>query len=210
MYHIPHFKAASQQEVIDFMKAHPFITLCGVDENNMPVATHIPVLFEERDGKIFLLAHVMRKQQHTLAFEKNSNVLCIFSGAHSYVSASWYSKQNVASTWNYQAVHAKGILKYLDDGQLHTLLVKLTNHFEGAENSAAAVKNMDEEYVKQNMKAIIAFEIEITDIQHVFKLSQNRDETSYDNIIEHLHSGDDNAKQIAETMQIRKQKVFNT
>ena len=41
----------------------------------MPVATHVPVLIEERDGKIFLFAHIMRKQQHTSAFATNENVL---------------------------------------------------------------------------------------------------------------------------------------
>ena len=38
------------------------------------------------------------------------------------------------------------------------------------------------------MKAIIAFEIEVTSMDHVFKLSQNRDEKSYDNIIEKVRN----------------------
>ena len=69
------------------MHAHPFIILCGCDIENNPVATHIPVIIEERDEKIFLKAHVMRKQKHTVAFQQNQNVLAIFSGAHTYVSA---------------------------------------------------------------------------------------------------------------------------
>ena len=70
MYSLKHFKADNQEEVLAFMKAHPFITLCGVDENNESVATHLPVLFEERNSKLYLLAHAMRKQDHTIAFEK--------------------------------------------------------------------------------------------------------------------------------------------
>ena len=130
MYNLPHFKANNQQEVIDFMHQHPFVVLCGVDANNKPVATHIPVLVEERDGKLFLLAHIMRKQLHTTAFENNANVLAIFSAAHSYVSATNYAEQNTASTWNYQAVHASGIINFLDEAALHNLLVKLTEKFE--------------------------------------------------------------------------------
>lgn len=208
MYNLSHFKAVNQQEVIDFMKAHPFIILCGVDDNKCPVATHVPVLFEERDGKMILLAHVMRKQQHTTAFEKNSNVLCIFSGAHAYVSASWYETKNIASTWNYQAVHAEGKLKFLGDNELLLLLTKLTNTFENKPHSAASVKNMDEEYLRQNMKAIVAFEIEITNLQHVFKLSQNRDEKTYSNIINELSMHDAAAKEVAGIMKERKDKVF--
>ena len=65
MYNVPHFKTADNQEITAFMHAHPFIILCGTDAERKPVATHIPVLIEERDGRLFLLAHAMRKQEHT-------------------------------------------------------------------------------------------------------------------------------------------------
>lgn len=188
MYDLKYFKAENQEEVITFMKAHPFVTLCGVDKNNQPVATHLPVLFKEKDGKLYLLAHAMRKQDHTIAFMENPNVLAIFSGDHAYISASWYGTKNVASTWNYKAVYAKGIVRFLDDQGLYDLLVKLTNHFEDNADSPAAVKNMDEKYVADNMKAIVAFEIELTDIQHVFKLSQNRHEADKKKIADELES----------------------
>ncbi len=190
------------------MHAHPFITLTGVDEENKPVATHVPALVEERDGEIFLLAHIMRKQLHTKAFEQNPNVLAIFSGAHTYVSASWYENQRSAGTWNYQAVHAKGVLKFTAEESLHNLLVKLTEKFENDPNSAALVQKMDKSYVSDMMKAIVAFEIEVTDVQHVFKLSQNKTEKSYENIIEHLSAQDGDAKTVAAIMQKRKDKLF--
>ena len=193
MYNLPYFKASNQEEVFAFMQAHPFITLCCIDANGHPVATHIPVLFEERDGKLYLQAHIMRKQPHALALAQNPNVLAIFSGDHAYISASWYTKQNVASTWNYRAVHVKGKVNFLNDEGLYDLLVKLTNHFEGNADSPAAVKNMSEQYVKENIKAIVGFEIEVTAIDHVFKLSHNRDEASKKEIIKQL--GDDNLVQ---------------
>lgn len=90
MYNIPYFKANDDAEVLAFMKAHPFIILCGVDESGSPVATHIPVLFAEKEGKLWLRAHIMRKQDHTVAFEKNNQVLAIFHGPHTYISAKNY------------------------------------------------------------------------------------------------------------------------
>ncbi|MFP5042737.1 FMN-binding negative transcriptional regulator [Parasediminibacterium sp. JCM 36343] len=200
MYNIPYFKAGNQEEVLAFMKAHPFIMLCGVDANQHPVATHVPVLFEERDGTLYLQAHIMRKQEHTLAYQQNPNVLAIFSGANTYISASWYTNKAVASTWNYQAVHAKGIVRFMDENGLYHLLVNLTNHFEVTNDSPASVKNISESYMKDMMKAIVGFEIEITDIQHVFKLSQNRDAVSKKNIIENLIEGDAQAKEMATIM----------
>ncbi len=208
MYNIPHFKASDQKEVIDFMHAHPFIVLCGCDAEGNPVATHVPALVEERDEKIFLRAHTMRKQEHTKAFAENPNVLAIFHGAHTYVSASWYENKQVASTWNYQAVHAKGILRFKDEKALRDLLVNLTQRFENNPHSPALVQNMDDDYVTNMMKAIIAFEIEVTGIEHVFKLSQNRDEKSYENIIKHLSDQDADAQAIAATMKERQHKVF--
>ncbi len=58
------------------------------------------------------------------------------------------------------------------------------------------------------MKAIVPFEIEINDLEHVFKLSQDRDEKSYDNIIQELKKQDGDGKIIAEIMEKRKSKVF--
>ncbi len=208
MYNINYFKASDEKEVMDFMHAHPFIILCGIDKNNKPVASHIPVLFEQRDDKLFLLAHVMRKQDHTNAFSHNQNVLAIFHGPHTYVSASWYENKQSASTWNYQAVHASGVLKFLGEEKLLEVLTKLTETFENNPHSPSLVEKMDKSYVEKMMQAIIAFEIEVVSVQHVFKLSQNRDEKSYENIVHHLSEQDADAKAVAEQMKARTSTVF--
>lgn len=200
MYHVPYFKANENSEVLAFMKAHPFVTICGIDKNNLPVATHIPVLIVEREGKIFLQAHIMRKQDHHLAFENNPNVLVIFQGANAYVSSSWYHNDDRGSTWNYQAVHAKGLLRFLTEQELYDLLTNLTAHFEKDPDSTSQVKNLPEDYMKTNMKAIVALEIEVSDLQHVFKMSQNRNKKSYHNIVEQLEKGDLASITVAEEM----------
>ncbi len=206
MYNIEHFKASGEQEVLAFMKAHPFVTICGIDKNNLPVATHVPVLISEREGKFFLQAHIMRKQDHHIAFELNANVLVIFQGANAYVSSSWYVDDDRGSTWNYQAVHAKGVLRFLTDNELLDLLTNLTAHFEKDPNSSSQVKNLNDDYMKTNMKAIVAFEIAVTDLQHVFKMSQNRNKKSYHQIIEKLEEGDPSANLVAEEMKKSKNK----
>ena len=208
MYNLPHFKAAQQADVLAFIKANPFIVLCGVDKNNDPVATHIPVLIEERNDKIFIYAHIMRKQEHTVAFENNSNVLAIFQSPNTYISASWYENKQQGGSWNYQAVHASGTIKFLDEKSLYNFLVKLTDHFEENPHSPAAVKNISAEYMNNNMKAIVAFEIEVTNIQHIFKLSQNRDKKSFENIIEQLENGNASQQYIAKEMKQIKPNVF--
>lgn len=208
MYDVKHFKAADNGEVLQFMQAHPFVTICGIGSSGFPVASHIPVLLEEREGKTFVLGHVMRKQEHSEAFESNPNVLVIFSGNHSYVSASWYTEPATASTWNYQAVHAQGRLRFLDDAGLHDLLTRLTLHFEVDKDSPALVEKMPVSYVQQLMRAIMAFEIELTRVDHIFKLSQNKNEASYHQVISELSKGDEAQQSIAATMQDRAETVF--
>ena len=205
MYNIPYFKADSQQEVLDFMHNNPFIILTGCDAQHKPVATHIPVLIEEREGNIFLIGHMMTQTDHHKAFIINKNALAIFTGPHAYVSASWYTNKKQASTWNYLTVHAKGLLKFLGEDDLIKVLHTTTAHFENNPASPSLVPHLEEDYVQRLMKAIVAFEIEVTEVDHVFKLSQNRDEESYQSIISNLKQGDEGAVQIAEVMKKRNQ-----
>ena len=201
MYDLPSFKANNDKEVLDFMKAHSFITLCGVDKHGVPVATHVPVLISHKQGKLILRGHIQRKTDHHKAFTHAPNVLAIFTGPHSYVSAGWYEKKEVASTWNYQAVHAPGFIHFGDDAMLLQLLKDLTAFYENDPSSPALVENMSHNYMDLMMKAIIAFEITVTDIHHVFKLSQNRSEDDRNKVIEQLSaSNDKEANLLAEEM----------
>ncbi len=200
MYDIPYFKASNHQEVLDFMQAHPFVTICGVDTNGLPVATHIPVLIKIEHDKIIISGHVMRKQDHSIAFESNKNVLVIFSAPSAFVSASWYTTKNMGSTWNYQTVHARGALEMKDEPHLRKLLTDLTLYFEKDPDAPTQVKNLSEEYMQQNMKAIYSFEIVVTQLNHVFKLSQNRDEASHTNIQTELNKGDAACQYMAAAM----------
>jgi transcriptional regulator len=209
MYNLPYFKENDPAVIREFMRRNPFVLLCGCDQDNKPVATQIPVLIEEREEKIFLIGHVQRKTDHQLAFAKNPNVLAIFTGAHTYVSASWYTDPQTASTWNYMAVHAAGTLRFLDDAALLETLKRTTAHFENNKESPALVEHMSQDYVQKMMKGIISFEIEITRLENVFKLSQNRDEKTYDHIVDRLQEGDDGSAQVAAEMKERTSQLFD-
>jgi transcriptional regulator len=209
MYNLPYFKEKDINVVKQFMQQNPFVVLAGCDAANKPVATQVPLLLEEKDGQIILYGHVQRKTDHQLAFEQNPDVLAIFTGPHTYVSASWYGNPQTASTWNYMTVHAKGVLTFLGDTALLEILSKTTARFENNEHSPALVEKMPEEYVSKMMKAIIAFEIEVTHIDNVFKLSQNRDKESYEKIIPQLKEQGGEAAVIAAEMERRSSQLFN-
>lgn len=208
MYNLSHFKETDTQRVMEFMRAHPFVMLCGAFLNGRPVATQVPVLFREVDGRLFLRGHFMRKNDHHLAFAENPDALVVFTGPHEYVNASWYSNPVQASTWNYLAVHARGTMKFVSEESLMKILEETTDHFENNSHSPALFKNLPTEYVQRLIKAIIGFEIEVNEIDNVFKLSQNRDKESYHNIMQKLHERGSDGAAIAEEMGKRIDEVF--
>ena len=152
---------------------------------------------------------MMRSTDHQKAFLYNPNVLAVFTGKHSYVSATWYSNPHQASTWNYMSVHVKGVIRFLDEEGLEDVLRKTTLHFEnGNKQSATVFDNLTEEYKRPLMKAIIAFEIEVSEMDNVFKLSQDRDAKSYETIKEKLTQQDGDAKGVADEMEKRTKELF--
>lgn len=209
MYNLPYYKEKDAALTIAFMKKYPFIFLSGVDENNKPVATQVPVFIDEKDGKYFLTGHIMRQTDHHKAFLKNPNILALFTGPHTYVSATWYSDPHQASTWNYMSVHAKGIIRFGDGDELVAVLKRLTLHYENNDQQSATIfDNLPFNYREGLMKAIVSFEIEVTGMDHVFKLSQDRDEKSFHNIIEKLESQGGDGKLIANEMKKRVSQLF--
>jgi transcriptional regulator len=210
MYNLPYFKEKDKETVIHFIHNHPFAFLTGCNMENKPVATQIPMFIEEREGKLFLTGHMMKQTDHHKAFEKNDNALVVFTGPHTYVSATWYSNPHQASTWNYMSVHLQGRLRFLDEQGLIEVLKKTTLHFENYRNDSTTIfDNLPGDYKARLMKAIIAFEVEVMEIDNVFKLSQNRDEESFHNIIAQLHSRGADADYIAEEMSKRSSQLFN-
>jgi transcriptional regulator len=207
MYKLPDYIEKDHSKVLAFMQEHSFATLCGVNAENKPVVTQVPILFKQDGNKLFLRGHVMKQTDHEKAFQQNPNVLVVFTGPHCYVSASWYSNQQQASTWNYISVHAKGVMHFLQDDDLLQMLKDTTAFYEG-ETSAASFDNLSPEYVQRLSKAIVAFEIEVTEIENVFKLSQNRDEKSFINIVDKLKNGDHDEQLIAAEMQKIQQELF--
>jgi transcriptional regulator len=166
---------------------------------------------DEIDGKLFLSGHMMRNADHQKAFAQNPHVLALFTGPHSYVSATWYTNPQMGSTWNYLTVHAKGTIRFQDGDAIPAALERLSLHYEkGNPESSTVYHNLPAEYTERMLKGILAFEIEITGIEHVFKLSQNRDRQSFENIISKLKEQKGDALLIAAEMEKIKSKLFSS
>ncbi len=209
MYHISYFKEQDKHRLLEFMEAYPFAFLTGSDVKGHPVATQVPVLMEERDGELYLQGHMMRNTDHHKAFIENSQALLVFTGPSTYVSASWYSNPQMGSTWNYMSVHIRGQLQFMSDEALVKLMKKFTLTYEqGNTQSPTVYDNLPDSYLSKLMPAIVGFEIKAEQMDNVFKLSQNRDETSYVNIITQLEALGGNSALVASEMKKRKDALF--
>ncbi|MBC8754356.1 FMN-binding negative transcriptional regulator [Kordia sp. YSTF-M3] len=209
MYNLPYHKEQDEQVIKEFVAKYPFAFLTGCDSENRPIVTQVPVFIEKMGKKKVLRGHIMKNTDHHKAFLHNKNVLAVFTGKHTYVSGTWYSNPNSASTWNYMSVHIKGVIKFLDDNALEDVLRMTSLHFEDQnEQSATVFDNLPSEFKQRVMGMIIAFEIEITEIDTVFKLSQDRDAESYHNIIKKLNEQDEDGRVIAAEMEKRAKNLF--
>jgi len=197
--YIPSFNSFTDRtEIIAFMQRYSFATIVtSVDD--VPTATHLPFLVKAETEKLVLRSHFAKANPHSKSvFDKTS--LVIFTEPHAYISPSNYETEKVVPTWNYIAVHAYGKAALLEDTDQKAELLKHTiETFEAS--YFKQWEGLPEEYKSRMMNGIVAFEIEVTDLQAKKKLSQNRSEVEKENIIHSLeNSTDTNEREIAAYM----------
>ena len=70
------------------------------------------------------------------------------------------------------------------------------------------IGEIGEKQVTAEMRGIVGFRILVEEIQAAYKLSQNRDERSYQEVVRQLGAGDEVARGVAEEMERRKEGFF--
>jgi len=179
----------NQAEIEQFIHENGFGILINQTKGKL-WATHIPLLLENKNDKQILVGHISKLNPQADSFKTNDDVLAIFSGAHSYISSSWYDHENVP-TWNYLAVHVYGKVKLHSYEQSVEALKSLVDKYELKSKNPVKVENLSEKTMRE-ARGIVSFEIEITRIESVKKLSQNRDNKNYKNIISELEKTNEN------------------
>lgn len=184
MYTPEIYKNENQEEINTFLLENSFGILIN-QTNGKLTATHIPLELETAEnGKNILYGHLSRENPQALALNNNDEVLAVFSGPHSYISSSWYDHENVP-TWNYIAVHVYGKIRIIEGAGVIESLKKLVDKYEKNSKNPVRVEDLSKKTMMQS-RGIIAFEIDISEIQATKKMSQNRDEKNYKNIISEL------------------------
>ncbi|WP_428224682.1 FMN-binding negative transcriptional regulator [Flavobacterium sp.] len=190
------FKNENQKEITDFLHKNAFAILIN-QTNGKLWGTHTPLFFEaERNC---FSGHIAKENPQASSLKDGDEVLAIFTGPHTYISSSWYDHENVP-TWNYIAVHVYGKIRILNYEETVASLKLLVNKYESKQENPLRMEDLSEKTIRQ-ARGVVAFEIEITEIQAKKKLSQNRDDKNYQTIIQHLDKSTEISDlQIAEEM----------
>jgi len=197
------YKNENIEEVKEFIKKYGFGILIS-QASGRPEGTHIPLQLDvDNNGNDVLTGHISKSNPQWKNFNDASEVLVIFNGPHSYVSSSWYEKED-APTWNYMAVHVYGSIAIIQGDALKNMLRKLVDTYEATSKCPISVDSMSLETMEQ-INGIIGFQIRINEIQAAYKLSQNKSEKDHNSIVKELQNkGGHGAKKIAKEMNFRK------
>ncbi len=179
--YIPHYyREEDRQRIVEFMRQNEFSTLVALD-GKKPAASHLLVEVLEEKDHLLVVSHMAKANPLWKLLDPGNEVLFIFQGPHTYISATWYDHVNVP-TWNYQSVHAYGTPRIITDhDEIYAALSRLIQRNE--DQPAYRLETLPQDFVEKEMKGIVAFQVEITRLEASFKLSQNRNADDYQNII---------------------------
>ncbi|MEI6720056.1 MAG: FMN-binding negative transcriptional regulator [Betaproteobacteria bacterium] len=171
MYSPPYNQVEDRAEVLSFMRANNFAVVVTATGGE-PRASHLPVLVEERDGGLVIVAHMAKNNPQWEAFF-DEEVLVVFHGPHAYVSPRWYAEKERVPTWNYAAVHAYGKVRAFHEPEAKRAAVaKLVAHHDP--QWLPDYEKLSDGYMAGMLEAIVAFEIPVDRLETRWKLSQNR------------------------------------
>ena len=172
MYLPDHFREDRPEVLHDAVRRIGFATLVteGLEAN------HLPMLLSE-DGK-FLRGHVARA--NPVWKKGDGEALAIFLGPHAYVSPNWYPSKaetgKAVPTLNYITVHARGHISWVQDADwLHAHVGALSDAHESNRAEPWKLTDAPTSYVDALLRAIVGFELSVTELDGKYKLNQNRD-----------------------------------
>ncbi len=180
MYIPPHFSELRPQVLQRIMRAHPLGILITHGGNGLD-ADHLPFLFDPGAGTHGVLsAHVARANPLWQRCPTGTPVMVVFRGAEGYISPNWYPSKHESHrqvpTWNYEVVHAHGILTVHDDPRfVRGLVGRLTREHEATEPRPWTMADAPPDYIDTMVRNIVGLDIAVTALVGKAKLGQNKD-----------------------------------
>lgn len=184
MYTPRPFRADNASREAMLVRTNPFGLLVSTG-HGAPVASHLPMLRrpspdgapDDREPLLgsTLVGHMARANDHWRSLTRGQQVLAVFSGPDGYVSPTLYRRNGVAPTWNYAAVHVTGAIRVIDDAAESLAIIRATIDLTEARAAQPWDPEPSMDYITRILTGITAFEITVTNVQSIFKLSQDKE-----------------------------------
>jgi transcriptional regulator len=173
MHPNPAFRAGDEAKALALVRDRGFGTLavCGADG---PLLSHVPVHLADDGGHVDL--HLVRSNPILRTLSDSRPAVIAVQGPDGYVSPNWYGIDDQVPTWNYVAVHLRGSLRRLPQGEMRAMLDRQAVPYETRANPARpwTAAKMTLEVLDRMMRQIVPCRMGVETVDATWKLSQNK------------------------------------
>jgi transcriptional regulator len=170
-----------------FIKSYPLAQVVSWFGNDVE-ATPLPLVAEaDANGAVVtLIGHLSRTNRHVDMLRRNRRAICIFHGAHGYVSPSWMNDRTQAPTWNFETAHFVVDVVLADcESETAQAIEALIDVVEGDSQTRWRSQELGERY-RRLLRGVIGFRATVVETRVKFKLGQNERDDVYADIISGL------------------------
>lgn len=175
MHPAPAFRVEDRAVLLDFLRAHPFVTLAA-SVGGRPFVAQSPIVIRELAGEIALDFHLSRGNVLTPHLTQGFPAIALATGPDAYVSPDWYERPDQVPTWNYLSVEAEGAVAPLNDAELVALLDDLSAQEEARllPKKPWTRDKMKSGKFEALLRGIMGGRLFVERLEGTFKLSQNK------------------------------------
>ncbi|MDP8169980.1 FMN-binding negative transcriptional regulator [Pasteurella skyensis] len=205
MYIPKKFQHDNLNDIQDLVHEFPLATIVTSNSGNIE-ACHVPLYLEFVDDNIILYGHLAKVNPLLKSQLHDNKWLVIFQDMGHYISPNWYPNKIVTHkevpTWNYRSVHFTVKPMFITEfDELKSIISKLSEIHEQIEPMPWSINHAPEKFIESMCKAIVGIRLTVLDIQSQFKLSQNKDAKTKENVATQLRKiGSTNAQKMAENI----------
>lgn len=186
MYVPDAYRARDPSWPLEVARSSPLAILLsnGPDSSQVPWATHVPVVWrpelppdQPTDGALSgtsLVGHMNRANPHWRALRPGTPAVVVFHGPHGYVSPVTYQTCPAAPTWDFTAVHVHGTLFPVAEAAETMRILGFTAELFEREFGLSWDMTPSLGYFDRLRPAVGAFRMEVSNVDSMFKLSQEQ------------------------------------
>ena len=189
------YAMTSMQEVRRLIRNHGWALLVVGSSGDLQAA-HVPCLLDpvhDAGGaveQLVIIGHTARADPVVSELVSGRAVLLIFQGPNGYISPAWYGESPSLPTWNFTAVHVRGIPEVLQGGEAFSVLERTVEHFEAARDDPWELRGDALAYARRIAQETVPFRVRSAAVQAKAKLSQDKPPRIQDRVIAALEEGD--------------------